>query len=151
MCHHDHSLLSRLPDAREFRPHAFAGQGIQRAKGFVEQEQVGVMDERPGDRYTLGHPTGQVARPGVFKPLQSDQVDQFLKLARDPDNQPMLINCAFAERVAPLMMMFHMVEQGWSEEKAVEEARASGLSDVELKRFAKGYLASGKTNGRRQP
>jgi hypothetical protein len=54
----------------------------------------------------------------------------------------MLINCAFAERVAPLMMMFRIIEQDWTEEKALEEASLSGLKRDQLKAFAKEYLAS---------
>jgi len=75
---------------------------------------------------------------------QHPQVDEFLNLARDPLNQPMLVNCAFAERVAPLMMMFHIIEQGWPEERAIEEASRSGLASGKLKRFAKDYLANRK-------
>ncbi|MGE5059122.1 MAG: fused DSP-PTPase phosphatase/NAD kinase-like protein, partial [Betaproteobacteria bacterium] len=70
---------------------------------------------------------------------QREQVDEFLKLARDPLNQPMLVNCAFAERVAPLMMMFHILEQGWPEDRAVEEASRSGLATTKLRQFAKDY------------
>jgi hypothetical protein len=78
---------------------------------------------------------------------QRGQVDEFLKLARDPLNQPMLVNCAFAERIAPLIMMFRIVEQGWSEDRAVEEAGRSGLESAKLKRFADNYLASQKKPG----
>jgi protein tyrosine phosphatase (PTP) superfamily phosphohydrolase (DUF442 family) len=78
---------------------------------------------------------------------QREQVDEFLKLARDPLNQPMLVNCAFAERVAPLMMMFHILEQGWSEDRAVEEAGRSGLATTKLRQFAKNYLANRKKLG----
>ncbi len=70
------------------------------------------------------------------------QVDEFLRLASDPANQPMLLNCAFAERVAPLMMMFRIIEQGWSEDKAIEEASRSGISKRRLKTFAREYLAA---------
>jgi protein tyrosine phosphatase (PTP) superfamily phosphohydrolase (DUF442 family) len=82
--------------------------------------------------------------PSSAKLPRREQVDEFLKLVRDPANQPMLINCAFAERVAPLMMMFRIVEQGWSEDKALEEASLSGLKRDQLKAFAKEYLASPK-------
>ena len=78
---------------------------------------------------------------------QHQQVDEFLNLARDPLNQPMLVNCAFAERVAPLMMMFRIVEQGWSEDRAVEEANRSGLESAKLRQFADNYLASQKKPG----
>jgi hypothetical protein len=56
----------------------------------------------------------------------------------------MLINCAFAERVAPFMLIFRIVEQGWSEDKAVEEASRSGLKSAQLKKFTQEYLASQK-------
>ncbi|MGH8546760.1 MAG: fused DSP-PTPase phosphatase/NAD kinase-like protein, partial [Gammaproteobacteria bacterium] len=68
-----------------------------------------------------------------------EQIGEFLGLVRDKANHPMLINCAFAERVAPLMMIFRMVEQGWSEERAVEEASRSGLKSESLKKLAKEY------------
>jgi hypothetical protein len=53
----------------------------------------------------------------------------------------MLINCAFAERVAPLMMIFRITEQGWSRKKAIEEASRSGLKSDMLRKFADDYLA----------
>jgi protein tyrosine phosphatase (PTP) superfamily phosphohydrolase (DUF442 family) len=69
------------------------------------------------------------------------QIDDFLRLVRDPVNHPMLINCAFAERVAPYMMIFRMVEQGWSEDKAIEEAVRSGLRADPLKTLAREYTS----------
>ena len=83
--------------------------------------------------------------PSSAKLPRRGQVDEFLKLVRDPGNHPMLINCAFAERVAPLMMMFRIVEQDWAEEKALDEASLSGLKRNQLKAFAEEYLASRKT------
>jgi hypothetical protein len=58
----------------------------------------------------------------------------------------MLINCAFAERVAPYMMLFRIQEQGWTEEKALEEAIRLGLPRDEMRKFARSYLSprSGK-------
>lgn len=73
-----------------------------------------------------------------------DQVDEFLRLAEDPANHPMLINCAFGERVAPLMMIFRITAQGWSEDKALEEASLSGLKRDQLRLFAQEYLTSRK-------
>jgi protein tyrosine phosphatase (PTP) superfamily phosphohydrolase (DUF442 family) len=80
-------------------------------------------------------------------PLPSvKQIDEFLQFARDPANHPMLINCAFAERVAPYMMLFRIQEQGWTEEKALEEAIRLGLPRDEMRKFARSYLSprSGK-------
>ena len=71
-----------------------------------------------------------------------DHLDEFLRLVRDKANHPMLVNCAFAERVAPYMMIFNLVEQGWSEERAVEDASRSGLRREDLQALARGYLKS---------
>ncbi len=68
------------------------------------------------------------------------QIDEFLALLRDKRNQPMLINCDFAERVAPYMMIFNLVERGWTEERAVEEASKSGLRRKSLQELARNYL-----------
>ena len=83
--------------------------------------------------------------PAASKLPSRDRVDEFLRLARDPANHPMLINCAFAERVAPFMMIFRIVEQGWSREKALNEATGSGLKAEPLKKFAAAYLAQRKS------
>jgi protein tyrosine phosphatase (PTP) superfamily phosphohydrolase (DUF442 family) len=79
----------------------------------------------------------------VIAPLPTHkQIDEFLGLLRDKDNHPMLANCAFIERVAPYMMMFRLVEQGWNEERAVEEASRSGLRRDALQALARTYLKS---------
>jgi protein tyrosine phosphatase (PTP) superfamily phosphohydrolase (DUF442 family) len=82
--------------------------------------------------------------PATDKLPRPERVDEFLTLVRDKANHPMLINCAFAERVAPFMMILRISEQGWSQEKAVEEASRSGVKDEQLKKFAKDYLAHRK-------
>jgi protein tyrosine phosphatase (PTP) superfamily phosphohydrolase (DUF442 family) len=70
-----------------------------------------------------------------------DQVDQFLGITRDKANHPMLLNCGFAERVAPLMSIFRIVEHGWTEGRAIEEAAAqSGINATVLKKFVRDYL-----------
>ena len=69
------------------------------------------------------------------------QIDEFLKTARDPTNHPMLINCAFAERVAPYMLIFRIQDEGWTEEKALEETVRLGLPRDDMRKFARGYLS----------
>ncbi len=80
-----------------------------------------------------------------------EQIDEFLRLVRSKDNHPMLINCGLAERVAPLMMIFRIVEQGWSEERAIEEASRSGLKSDSLRKFADKYLAGPNKKDRKPP
>jgi protein tyrosine phosphatase (PTP) superfamily phosphohydrolase (DUF442 family) len=75
---------------------------------------------------------------------RAEQADEFLRVARDKANRPMLVNCATANRVGAFMMILRVVEQGWNEEKALEEAIKIGLRGEELKKFAKDYIASQK-------
>jgi protein tyrosine phosphatase (PTP) superfamily phosphohydrolase (DUF442 family) len=87
----------------------------------------------------------------VLAPLpKPSQVEEFLGILRDKRNQPMLINCAIAERVAPYMMIFNLVERGWTEERAVEEAVKSGLRRDALQELARSYLKARATSRARQ-
>ena len=70
----------------------------------------------------------------------SKQIDEFLQIARDPENHPMLVNCAFAERVAPYMMIFRIRDAGWNQEKALEEVVRLGLPRDQMRKFAHSYL-----------
>jgi protein tyrosine phosphatase (PTP) superfamily phosphohydrolase (DUF442 family) len=73
-----------------------------------------------------------------------EQADEFLRIARDKTNHPMLINCATANRVGAFLMIFRVLEQGWSEERAFAEATRIGLTGEGLKKFSKEYIAQQK-------
>ena len=79
---------------------------------------------------------------------RAQQADEFLRIARDKANHPMLVTCASANRVGAFMMILRVVEQGWTEEKALAEAIRIGLRGEELKKFAKDYIASHKSKQR---
>jgi len=72
---------------------------------------------------------------------RAEQADEFRRIARDKTNHPMLVNCASANRVGAFMMIFRVVDQGWSEDKALDEAIKIGLVSDNLKKFAKEYIA----------
>lgn len=72
------------------------------------------------------------------------QIDEFLRFVRDPLNHPMLINCAYAERLAPFMMMFRIFEEGWSEDRALAEAARSNLKKSDLQLLVRTYRVSAK-------
>jgi hypothetical protein len=42
------------------------------------------------------------------------------------------------------MMIYRVLEQGWSEEQALDEALKIGLRGDELKKFAQSYIAQSK-------
>lgn len=70
-----------------------------------------------------------------------EQADEFIRLVKEKPNHPMLINCSTANRVGAFMMIFRVLEQGWAEDKALEEAVKIGLRGDELKKFARDYIA----------
>jgi protein tyrosine/serine phosphatase len=74
-----------------------------------------------------------------------EQADEFLRVTRDKTNHPMLINCSTANRVGAFMMILRVVDQGWSEKKALDEAVRIGLTSDVLKQFATDYIARRKT------
>jgi len=84
--------------------------------------------------------------PVVSSAPRPEQAEEFIRLVKDPANHPMLINCASANRVGAFMMIYRVLEQGWSENKALEEAAKIGLSNEGLKKFAQDYIAQHKGN-----
>jgi len=86
-----------------------------------------LMVEQAKLRYFNFVPTGPLPK--------AKQVNLFLAYARDPANHPMLVNCAFAERVAPYMLIFRVVAQRWTKEKAMAEAAASGVNGTAARNF----------------
>ena len=103
------------------------------------------------ERFMVEHNNMRYFNISAAKTLpRREQVDEFLRLVRDPANHPMLINCAFAERVAPFMMIFRIVEQGWSKDRALEEAGRSGLKSASLRKFVGDYLTPPEKKSGRQ-
>jgi protein tyrosine phosphatase (PTP) superfamily phosphohydrolase (DUF442 family) len=79
--------------------------------------------------------------PVVSSAPRPEQADEFLRLVKEKANHPMLINCASANRVGAFMMIYRVLEQGWAEDKALQEAIKIGLRGDELKKFARDYIA----------
>ena len=82
--------------------------------------------------------------PVVSSAPRPEQADEFLQIVNEKAHQPMLIHCATANRVGAFMMIFRVLEQGWSEDKALEEAERIGLSSGGLKKFAHNYISQHK-------
>jgi uncharacterized protein (TIGR01244 family) len=83
--------------------------------------------------------------PVVYRSPEAAQVDEFLKLTDAPDNRPMFIHCTAAIRVGAFWMIRRIQRDGWSWDKALEEARSVGLKDApHLEEFVRGYVDSHK-------
>jgi uncharacterized protein (TIGR01244 family) len=78
--------------------------------------------------------------PVVTRAPRAEQVDEFIRVIKEKANHPMLIHCRSANRVGAFMMIYRVVELGWSESKAEEEAVRIGLRNEDLKKFAKEYI-----------
>ena len=70
------------------------------------------------------------------------QVTHFLRLTDDPDLRPLFIHCAGAVRVGAFWMIRRVLREGWSVERAEEEATRIGLRPgSRLNGFARDYIA----------
>lgn len=67
-------------------------------------------------------------------------VDRFLAAARNPANNPMLVHCASGNRAASVWLIRRVLVDGWTVDKASEEAQALGLTSAPLKQFALDFV-----------
>lgn len=68
--------------------------------------------------------------------------DQFLATIADKSNQPVYIHCASANRVGAMWMIKRVVQDKWTTDKALDEAKLIGLTNPGLEKFARDYIAS---------
>src|SRR5215813_7111682 len=79
--------------------------------------------------------------PVIYSDPKDEQVEEFLKISDDPENRPAFIHCAAAIRVGAFWMIRRVLRDGWSIEKAEEEAKKVGLINApDLTSFAKTYI-----------
>jgi uncharacterized protein (TIGR01244 family) len=132
----------------------FATAGQPKDSAFAKLAENGyrsVLSLRTGSEgIDLAHEKEMVEKAGlrfINIPVQSsapkpEQVTDFIKAVKDNSNQPMLIHCGSANRVGAFWMIYRVVDQGWPEDKALEEAITIGLTSPALKTFAHEYIAS---------
>jgi uncharacterized protein (TIGR01244 family) len=73
--------------------------------------------------------------------LQDSQVERFLKITSDRQNQPAFIHCAGGPRAATFWMIRRVLVDGWKIEDAEAEAQTIGLRNPTLLGFARDYIA----------
>ena len=71
-------------------------------------------------------------------------VDTFLKTITTPANEPAFIHCASGNRAAAMWFIKRVQIDGWSQERAGEEAAGLGLTNAALKQFALEYIQTHK-------
>ena len=81
--------------------------------------------------------------PVVYGNPKDEQADEFLKITDDPENRPMFIHCTAAIRVGAFWLIRRVMRDGWTIEKAEEEAQKVGLVNApHLNEFARKYIES---------
>lgn len=81
--------------------------------------------------------------PVVYAEPKDSDVDEFLKVTDDPANRPAFVHCAAGIRVGAFWLIRRVVRDGWTFEKAEEEAAKVGLVNApHLTEFARKYIAS---------
>lgn len=79
--------------------------------------------------------------------LQETQADEFLRIVSKEENRPMLIHCGSANRVGGFWIIYRVLKDQWSFEKAEEEARRIGLRTPALLIFARSYIEKHSQKG----
>ena len=71
-------------------------------------------------------------------------LDEFLAAIANKANQPAYIHCGSANRVGAVWLVKRVLQDGWTIEKATEEAKLIGLRSEPLEKFALSYIAAHK-------
>lgn len=72
--------------------------------------------------------------------IQDAQVAEFLRVTSDPENRPMFIHCAVANRVGGFWMIRRALVDKWPLADAEAEAKKVGLRSVAIRDYAAGYI-----------
>ena len=71
-------------------------------------------------------------------------LDEFLAAIANKANQPAYVHCGSANRVGAVWLVKRVLQDGWTIEKATEEAKLIGLRSEPLEKFALSYIATHK-------
>ena len=71
-------------------------------------------------------------------------IDAFLTTIADTSNQPAYVHCGSAQRVGAVWLAKRVLQDNYSIEKATNEAKAIGLTNPGLEKFALQYIADHK-------
>jgi uncharacterized protein (TIGR01244 family) len=71
-------------------------------------------------------------------------IDVFLATIADKANQPAYVHCGSAQRVGAVWLAKRVMQDNYSIEKATDEAKAIGLTNPGLEKFALQYIADHK-------
>src|SRR6266850_704763 len=76
----DDGLTMLAPDSLDVTVQLFACQGVERAEGFIHQEDAGVWRQGPSQGHALFHAAGQFMDIGMHELLEADEFKKILGL-----------------------------------------------------------------------
>jgi uncharacterized protein (TIGR01244 family) len=86
--------------------------------------------------------------PVAFGEPKDEQADEFLKITDDAANRPAFIHCTAAIRAGAFWMIRRVLRDGWTVERAEEEAARIGLRESpHLNEWARAYIEKRKKGG----
>ncbi len=117
--------------------------------GFTSVINLRLADERGANIDANKAEAEQVGLKYFHLPLSNAApdptiVDQFLGVVSDKANQPVYIHCASANRVGAVWLVKRVLQDRWPVDKATAEAKAIGLSNPAMEKFALDYIANHK-------
>ncbi len=71
-------------------------------------------------------------------------LEEFLAAIGNKANQPAYVHCGSANRVGAVWLVKRVLQDGWTVDKATEEAKLIGLRSEPLEKFALSYIAANK-------
>ena len=78
-----------------------------------------------------------------FRRPTPEDVETFLEVVADTDNQPVYIHCASANRVGAMWYLKRIKQDGWDNARAMTEAESVGLRSEALKELVTGFIEQG--------
>jgi len=116
---------------------ALKADGVRGIVNLREPDEPGTIDE-PRLAKELG--LRYVGIPVKPSAPTDQQVQAFLAATDDPDLFPAYIHCGSGNRVGAFWMIRRVVVDGWTPERAEDEAKQIGLKSPELLTFARDYV-----------
>lgn len=131
----------------------FASGGVTTADAFATLKQLGYRTvinlqtaSEPG--VDLDAEAKAVSQAGIkyvslpFSTAAPDltAVDKFLEIVKDPANQPVYLHCRSGQRANAFWMIKRVVVDGWTLDKAAEEADTLKMTNKPLRDFVAAYL-----------
>lgn len=83
----------------------------------------------------------EYVRLPVLGAPEDGTVDEFRALLRDQARRPVLVHCASANRVGAVLIPYLVLDEGYTQEAALDVALGAGLRSRELARAAFEYIA----------